>query len=91
MSTNGRFSAVHRGYVSRIFAALGFAFGDFDSVCVRFDIEFLPESELKHLAELAQIRAIPFCILIRTLFGDKMPEIMTTAINRAADSAQDAE
>jgi hypothetical protein len=75
---------VEERYISRIIAALGFAFGDFDSACVRLDLETLPDLEVERMAQLVEARTIQFCILSSTFFGEKkMQELITDAIEGA--------
>ena len=52
-------------YISRIVAALGFAFGDLDSRCIGFDLETLPIADLERIRKLLEIRAAQFCMLLR--------------------------
>ncbi len=79
--------AVEERYISRIVAALGFAFGDFDSACVKLDLQTLPEEERERLAQLTATRAIQFCMLLSTLFGkERMQRILTEAMEHAGDN-----
>ena len=71
-------------YISRIVAALGFAFGDLDSRCVGFDLETLPAIELERIRKLLKIRATQFCMLLREVLGAQPAERL---LSRVAESA----
>jgi hypothetical protein len=78
-------------YVSRIIAALAFAFGDFDSACVKFDLLTLPGKEQDRMAGIVEARAAQFCILLREFFGvEGMKNIFLRAIDQAGKSAAGA-
>jgi hypothetical protein len=73
---------VEERYISRVIAALGFAFGDFDSACVRMDLDTLPPAEIERLTALLAGRSTQFCILMREFFGS---EQMKAIISAAAE------
>jgi hypothetical protein len=81
---------VEERYTSRIIAALGFAFGDFDSACVRIDLDTLPAAEVERMEALIEMRSAQFCILLREFVGSKlMKTIISEAIERAAVTPED--
>lgn len=72
-------------YVWRVISALGVAFGDFDSACIRLDLDSLPGAQVDRMTEEMETRAVQFCILMREFFGEQwMRNIMAAAIDRAA-------
>lgn len=71
-------------YVSRIISALGFAFADFDSVCIRIDLDTMPSTEIDRMKEVLETRTIQFCILVREFFG---PEALAAIMSAAAEQA----
>lgn len=71
-------------YVWRIFSALGFAFGDFDSACVKLDLDSLSFEKTDKMREVMEFRAAQFCILMATFFGDDGMKII---LSRAIDNA----
>ena len=78
---------IEERYISRILAALGFAFGDFDSACVRLDLETLPEAEWERVAQVLEMRTIQFCILLNTVLGEKRTQrLLTDAMNHAKNN-----
>jgi hypothetical protein len=83
---------VEERYSSRLVSALGFAFGDFDSACVRFDVDTLPSAEIDRLEEQLEMRASQFCILMREVFGSTyMKILMSAAVERAVAPPDDSE
>lgn len=56
-------------YLWRIISALGFVFGDFDSACVRIDLQTLPDKETDRLCQLTRERGIQFLIWLREMLG----------------------
>jgi len=82
---------VEERYTSRVIAALGFAFGDFDSVCIRLDLDTLPDAEIDRMAALLETTSAQFCILMREFFGPtQMRRIMSENIERAAATEDDS-
>jgi hypothetical protein len=76
-------------YVWGIISALGFAFGDFDSACIKLDLDTLPFKKTDKMREVIEFRAAQFCILMREFFGDEgMKIIMYRAIDNASAQPQ---
>src|SRR5258708_619901 len=71
---------VEERYISRVIAALGFAFGDFDSACVRMDLDTLLTAEIERLTGLLAGRSTQFCILMREFFGSEQMKAMISAV-----------
>jgi hypothetical protein len=81
---------LEKRYLWHVVSGLGFAFGDFDSACIRLDLGSLPSAQVDAMRDTMESRAIQFCILMREFFGeDRMKHMMTQAIERAAE--KDAE
>jgi hypothetical protein len=76
-------------YVSRVVAALGFAFGDFDSACIKLDLDTLPFSETDRLEGLMEQRSIQFWILMRTFFGSERAKALISAALEDTDEMPD--
>jgi hypothetical protein len=82
---------VEQRYVSRVIGALAFAFGDFDSTCIKFDLLTLPSKDRDSMDEILEVRAAQFCLLAREFFGvERMKTILLRVIDHAASSAVDA-
>jgi hypothetical protein len=76
---------VEQRYISRIIAALGFVFGDFDGACVRLDLDTLPSDELDRITTLLHIMSAQFCMLVAAVFG---PDLMRTIMSDAMESTR---
>lgn len=90
----GRLKAlpVEERYISRIIAALGFAFGDFDTACVRMDLDTLSANELDRIIKLLNMRSAQFCMLMAAVFGpDRMRVIMSDAIESTASTVHNSQ
>jgi hypothetical protein len=80
----------HR-YISRIIAAFEFAFGDFDSACIRFDLMSLPTKEHDRINEALRFRVPQFCLLLREFFGvEEMQYILQRSIKLCSESPAEA-
>jgi len=78
-------------YISRIIAAFDFAFGDFDSACIRFDLMTLPAKERDRMDEAIRFRTTQFCIMLRELFGvEEMQHILQVTMKLCSESPADA-
>ena len=78
---------LHRRYTSRIFAALGLAFADFDSESIDADRSAFTDRDWEALRGLEfSSRPIQFCLLLKALVGpEEMKRVMNEAIARASD------
>ena len=82
---------VEERYISRVIAALDFAFGDFDSACIKLDVDTLPMGEIDRLGKILETRSAQFCILMREFFGpDYMRILMSAAMEHATVPAEES-
>jgi hypothetical protein len=75
---------VEKRYVWRVASALKWGFADFDDLSVDADKQTLSPEDFAKVMELLKLRAIQFCIFLRTLVGAaEMQWIMVEAIKVA--------
>jgi hypothetical protein len=71
-------------YTSRIVSGLNFGLADFDSVCVRADIDTLSASDLADLREQLLARPYQLSKFLLLIYGkERLLEIMSAAIKTA--------
>ena len=80
---------LEKRYTWRVASALRWAFADFESMNINVDLNTLSSGDLKRLQELVHmpVRAMQFCIYLKSLIGyDAMERMMANAVEAAKDA-----